>query len=85
MENLKLKQELAELKFNGLSPLDATVSLFEYLGQPAGPELGKDVYKEALNTNEPVATRDVTTKNYTGKVMLYRQEYLKGYFDAKRS
>ncbi len=85
MENLKLKQELEDLKFNGLSPLDATVSLYEYLGQAAGPELGKDAYKEALNRKEPVGTRDVQTSNYTGKVMLYRKEFLKEYFDAKRS
>ena len=85
MENLKLKQELEDLKFNGLSPLDATVSLYEYLGQAAGPELGKDAYKEALSRKEPVGVREISNKTYTGKVMLYRKEFLKEYFDAKRS
>ena len=85
MENLKLKQELEDLKFNGLSPLDATVSLYDYLGQKAGPELGKDVYKSAVREKEPVDIREISNKAYTGKVMLYRKEFLKEYFDAKRS
>mgnify|MGYP001061660833 CR=1 FL=1 len=85
MENIKLQQELAELKFNGKSPLDATTSLYDYLGQAAGPALGKDVYNVALLEKEPVATREVDTRYYKGKVMLYRKEFLKEYFDAKRN
>ena len=85
MENVKLQQELASLKFNGKSALDATYSLFDYLGQKAGPELGRDVYKTALREKEPVGVRDVSNRAYTGKVMLYRKEFLKEYFDAKRN
>ena len=29
--------------------------------------------------------RDVATKRYVGKVLLYRKEFLKEYFDAKRN
>ena len=85
MENIKLQEELASLKFNGKSALDATYSLFDYLGQRAGPELGKDVYKSALREKEPTAVREISNKAYTGKVMLYRKEFLKEYFDAKRN
>jgi|GEM_PF-2530233 len=85
MENTKLQEELASLKFNGKSALDATYSLFDYLGQKAGPELGRDVYKTALREKEPVGVRDVSNRAYTGKVMLYRKEFLKEYFDAKRN
>jgi|TARA_R110000796_G_scaffold241387_1_gene362964 hypothetical protein len=85
MENLKLQEELASLKYNGKSVLDATFSLYDYLGQKAGPELGKDVYKTALREKEPVSIREISNKSYTGKVMLYRKEFLKDYFDAKRS
>lgn len=85
MENIKLQQELEQLKYAGKSPLDATTSLYDYLGQAAGPELGKDVYKVALTTKEPVATREVETRYYSGKVMLYRKEFLKEYFDGKRN
>tara|TARA_B110000977_G_C10838171_1_gene400864 strand:+ start:297 stop:557 length:261 start_codon:yes stop_codon:yes gene_type:complete len=80
MENLKLKQELKELRYGGKSPLDAEVSLYDYLGHAAGTELGKDVYKKAMEVNEPVSTRDVETPNYRGKVMLYRKQFLKEYF-----
>lgn len=85
MENIKLQQELAELKFDGKSPLDATTSLYDYLGQAAGLALGKDVYKVALEMKEPVSTREVETPYYNGKVMLYRKEFLKEYFDGKRN
>ena len=77
MENLKLQEELASLKYNGKSVLDATFSLYDYLGQKAGPELGKDVYKTALREKEPVSIREISNKSYTGKVMLYRKEFLK--------
>ena len=85
MENIKLGEELASLKFDGKSVLDATFSLYDYLGQAAGPELGKDVYKVALLEKEPVTVREISNKAYTGKVMLYRKEFLKEYFDAKRN
>ena len=85
MENIKLQQELEQLKYAGKSPLDATTSLYDYLGEAAGPELGKDVYKVALKMKEPVSTREVETTYYNGKVMLYRKEFLKEYFDGKRS
>ncbi len=85
MENIKLQEELASLKFDGKSVLDATFSLYDYLGQKAGPELGKDVYKTALILKEPVGVREISNKAYTGKIMLYRKEFLKDYFDAKRN
>jgi hypothetical protein len=85
MENTKLQQELASLKFDGKSVLDATFSLYDYLGQKAGPALGEDVYKAALREKEPVGVREISNKAYTGKVMLYRKEFLKEYFDAKRN
>ena len=81
----KLHPDLEELNYGGKSPLDATTSLYDYLGQAAGPALGKDVYKAALLEKEPVATRKVDTPYYKGKVRLYRKEILKEYFDAKRN
>ena len=85
MENIELQKELASLKFDGKSPLDATFSLYDYLGEKAGLELGKDVYKAALREKEPVGVREISNKAYTGKVMLYRKQFLKEYFDAKRN
>jgi hypothetical protein len=59
----------------------ATVSLFDHLGYPAGTQLGADVYRAAKRKKEPVGSREVKTKTYTGKVMLYRKEFLIEYFN----
>jgi len=56
------------------------VSLFDYLGKPAGSSLGDKVYKAAKKAKITVTTRDVHTKNYQGKVMLYPKEFLDTYF-----
>ena len=84
MKNLNLFKELEELTYKGKSPLDAEVSLYDYLGQASGKELGRDVYRVAVSKNEPVSARDIETPNYTGKVMLYRREFLKEYFKSIR-
>ena len=60
------------------------MSLFDYLGHPAGGELGKQVYDAAYNLKVPVETRHVETKNYTGDVMLYPEAFLKEYFEMKQ-
>lgn len=59
------------------------LSLYEYLGKPAGGELGKQVAKAAKNQNQPTKTRDVTTSKYTGKVFLYTREFLIEYFNKE--
>jgi len=59
------------------------ISLFEYLGKPAGSSLGDKVYKAAKKTNTPVTTREVHTKNYQGKVMLYPKTFLDDFFTEK--
>jgi hypothetical protein len=56
------------------------VSLFEYLGHAAGGDLGKAVYAKAKETKQPVQQRDVTTKSFTGKVLLYTEAFLDEYF-----
>jgi len=60
------------------------MSLFDYLGRPAGGELGKQVYNAASQLKIPVETRQVKTKNYTGDVMLYPEGFLKEYFEMKQ-
>jgi len=57
------------------------LSLFDYLKKPAGVELGNKVYKAAKKTNIPVTTREVHTKTYSGKVMLYPKEFLDTFFN----
>ena len=61
------------------------LSLFDYLGKPAGTELGGKVYEAARKDNIPVTTREVHTKNYQGKVMLYPKEFLDGFFNVDQT
>lgn len=59
---------------------DPMMSLFEYLGSPAGSALGARVYEEAVGRGVPVRTRTVRTKTYHGKVMIYPKTFLQEYF-----
>lgn len=61
------------------------ISLFEYLKKPAGTELGTAVYQAAKRARSPIGIRQVNTKRYTGKVILYTKEFLDEYFKAKYS
>jgi len=61
------------------------VSLFEYLGKPAGSSLGDKVYKAAKKSKTTVTTREVHTKTYSGKVMLYPKEFLDEFFNEGKT
>lgn len=56
------------------------VSLFDFLGHAAGPELGKKVYEVAKFNKVRMDERHVSTKSYTGKVMMYPVPFLMQYF-----
>jgi hypothetical protein len=56
------------------------LSLYDYLGRAAGPELGKEVFKFAKNLNSEIAIREVSNSKYTGKVTLYPKYVLDMYF-----
>ena len=60
------------------------LSLFDYLGYPAGKELGEQVAAYAKIRKAKCSTRYVTTLTYTGPVMLYTKEFLNEYFEAKK-
>ena len=59
------------------------ISLYDYLGKAAGPELGKLVADYAKLRKFPVQLREVNTKTYKGKVLLYTKEFLMEFFHAK--
>jgi hypothetical protein len=61
------------------------MSLFDYLGRPAGGELGKQVYNAAYQLKVPVETRYVSNRKYSGEVMLYPEAFLKEYFEMKQN
>ena len=56
------------------------MSLFDYLGRPAGSELGQRVAAAASRNKVKYETRHVSTKTYTGDVMLYPKNFLDNFF-----
>jgi len=59
------------------------MSLYDYLGKPAGSDLGKQVYLSAVRKNITVELREISNPKYTGNVMLYPESFLKEYFKPK--
>ncbi len=58
------------------------VSLYEFLGKPAGNDLGKQIYNHAKKIGVKVATKEVSTPKYSGKVMIYPVGFLTDYFTS---
>ena len=56
------------------------VSLYDYLGRAAGPELGKRVAAAAVAKNIAFGSRQVENKAYTGEVLLYPKSFLDEFF-----
>lgn len=56
------------------------ISLFDFLGRPAGGELGKEVYAASKEAKQLTHSRQVKTKNYTGNIVLYKRSFLNEYF-----
>lgn len=52
------------------------MSLFDYLGRPAGKELGREIYRIAKYLGEKTTMRHVSTRSYSGKVVCYRSNFL---------
>lgn len=59
------------------------VSLYDFLGKPAGGKLGEEVFKASKRHKIPTKIREISNPKYTGKVMLYPKEFLSSYFDFK--
>lgn len=56
------------------------MSLYEYLGKPAGSDLGKEVYIASVDSCIESRYRGVTSKNYQGAVRTYPKSWLDSYF-----
>ena len=61
------------------------LSLYDYLGYAAGGELGKEVAEAAAKANVGYKLREVSNPKYTGKVMLYPENFLTEFFASKQS
>ena len=56
------------------------VSLYEFLGKPAGGDLGKQIYYHARKIGVKVETKEISNSKYSGKVMMYPVGFLTDYF-----
>lgn len=59
------------------------VSLYEFLGHAAGPELGKEVAAVAARAKVSVTSHEVSNRKYTGRILKYPESFLKVYFGTK--
>lgn len=58
------------------------ISIFDYLGgKTPAHGTGESVYKHAIAVGAKVDSKQVATKTYTGKVMLYERAFLDTYFN----
>jgi len=60
------------------------LSLYDYLGKPAGPDLGAAVWQAAKKLGIKPEQREVSTKYYTGKILMYPKSFLNEYFGRKK-
>lgn len=59
-------------------------SLYDYLGQAAGEELGKQVADYAKLRKAKYSTRRISNPKFKGNVMLYEKSFLDEFFTAQR-
>ena len=67
-------------EFNKLFKNMEMVSLYDYLGRAAGPDLGKQVATAAAKAGVKHEIREVSNSKYTGPIMLYPKSFLDLYF-----
>jgi len=60
--------------------MEELMSLYDYLGKPAGNQLGAEVYKVAKAVRTKVGNREISNPKYKGKVILYTRDFLDSYF-----
>ncbi len=52
------------------------LSIFEYSGKPAGTKLGGFIYNKSRHQGIKIKTKDITSKNYQGRIILYPESWL---------
>lgn len=60
------------------------LSLYDYLGYAAGEKLGKEVAEAAIKAKVKIDAREISNPKYSGKVMLYPEDFLKEYFQTQQ-
>ena len=57
------------------------LSLYDYLGEPAGSKLGKQVAESAASMGIKVQIKSITNPKYSGKICMYPETFLDLYFN----
>ena len=60
------------------------LSLYEYLGKPAGTDLGKLVAKRAYELKIPMSSHHISNIKYTGNIIKYPKQFLDTYFKVDK-
>ena len=58
------------------------ISLYDYLGHAAGPDLGKKVASAAARAGIKYEIREVSNYRYRGPIMLYPKSFLDNFFSG---
>lgn len=61
------------------------LSLYDYLGRAAGPELGREVASYAKSIKATYGIRHIENKKYKGPVHLYEPNFLESYFSSENN
>ena len=56
------------------------ISLYDYLGHAAGPDLGKQVASAAAKAGVKHQVREVNHRGWNGPIMLYPRQFLDNFF-----
>jgi hypothetical protein len=56
------------------------ISLYDYLGRAAGPDLGKTVATAAAKAGIKSEIREVNHRGWNGPIMLYPRDFLDNFF-----
>ena len=60
------------------------LSLFDYLGKPAGSDLGKQVANAAAKEKIRIDAKYVSNPKYKGEILMYPKEWLDQYFKVEQ-
>jgi len=67
-----------------MTDTEPMLSLYDYLGHPAGPDLGKQVAAAATLAKCTITSRTVATRNYSGDILMYPKSFLDQYFGSNK-
>ena len=77
--DMELGEKVREIINNKTENMNM-LSLYDYLGRAAGPELGQRVATAAAEQKVKFQTKLVDHKGYTGDVMMYPKSFLDLFF-----